>query len=254
MSATGSRDTMLGALGAVLLLGAWESVARSGIVSPVVFPAPSAAVLSTLARIPLIDIASHVAISLGRIVCGFMLGAMLGITIAIAAGWYRILGNLMRPVIEMLRPIPPLAWIPMAIVWFGLGEPSKIFVIFLGAFFPILTNAYRGIAGIDPVLIRAAQTMDVHGIGLLMKIALPAAMPDIATGLRVGWGLGFGVLVAAELIAAESGMGFMIMNARQFGEVGVIIFGILLIGACNLVTDWGLAMLIRRWLGKWHSI
>ena len=96
--------------------------------------------------------------------------------------------------------------------------------------------------------------MDVRGWRLLVKIALPAAMPDIATGLRVGWGLSFGVLVAAELIAAESGMGFMIMNARQFGEVGVIIFGILLIGACNLITDWGLARLIGRWLGKWHRI
>ncbi len=254
MSATASRDALLGALGVAILLGAWESVARSGIVSPVVFPAPSVAVLGTLARIPPGEIAGHVAISLARIVCGFTLGAVLGVTIAIAAGWYRILGNLLRPVIEMLRPIPPLAWIPMAIVWFGLGEPSKIFVIFLGAFFPVLTNAYRGISGIDPVLIRAAQTMDVRGWRLLTKIALPAAMPDIATGLRVGWGLSFGVLVAAELIAAESGMGFMIMNARQFGEVGIIISGILLIGACNLITDWGLARLIGRWLGRWHRI
>ena len=254
MSAIGRRDAMLGALGVALLLGAWESVARSGIVSPVVFPAPSVAVFGTLARIPPAEIAGHVAISLMRIVSGFALGAVLGIAIAIAAGWYRILGNLVRPVIEMLRPIPPLAWIPMAIVWFGLGENSKIFVIFLGAFFPILTNAYRGIAGIDPVLIRAAQTMDLSGFRLLAKVALPAAMPDIATGLRVGWGLSFGVLVAAELIAAESGMGFLIMNARQFGEVGTIIFGILLIGACNLITDWGLGAALHRWLGKWHSI
>jgi len=141
----------------------------------------------------------------------------------------------------------------MAIVWFGLGESSKVFVIFLGAFFPILTNAYKGITGIDPVLIRAAQTMDQRGLRLLVKVVLPAAMPDIATGLRVGWGLSFGVLVAAELIAASSGMGFMIMNARQFGEVGVIIFGILLIGACNLATDWALAAAIRRWLGRWHA-
>jgi len=251
---TSRHDALLGAAGVAVLLVAWEGVARSGMVSPAVFPAPSVAVLGSLARIPPDELAGHVAISLLRIVTGFALGAVLGIAIAVAAGWYRVLGNLLRPVIELLRPIPPLAWIPMAIVWFGLGEPSKIFVIFLGAFFPVLTNAYKGITGIDPVLIRAAQTMDQHGMRLLVKVALPAAMPDIATGLRVGWGLSFGVLVAAELIAASSGMGFMIMNARQLGEVGIIIFGIQLIGACNLVTDWALAAAIRRWLGRWHAV
>jgi ABC-type nitrate/sulfonate/bicarbonate transport system permease component len=157
-------------------------------------------------------------------------------------------------VLELLRPIPPLAWIPMAIVWFGLGEPSKVFVIFLGAFFPVLTNTWRGIVGIDPMLLRAAQTMDVNGPRLLFRVALPAALPDIATGLRVGWGLSFGVLVAAELIAAEAGLGFMIMNARQFGEVGIIMCGIGLIGVLNIATDLMLAAIIRRRLGRWHAV
>ena len=141
----------------------------------------------------------------------------------------------------------------MAIVWFGLGEPSKIFVIFLGAFFPVLTNTWRGVTAIDPMLLRAAQTMDVRGTRLLTTVMLPAALPDIATGLRVGWGLSFGVLVAAELIAAESGMGFLINNARQLGEVGIVIFGIMLIGATNLLTDWGIARGIRYLLGGWHA-
>jgi ABC-type nitrate/sulfonate/bicarbonate transport system permease component len=153
-----------------------------------------------------------------------------------------------------LRPIPPLAWIPIAIVWFGLGEPSKVFVIFLGAFFPVWTNTYRGMTAIDPMLFRAAQTMDQRGLALLFKVAVPAASPDIATGLRVGWGLSFGVLVAAELIAAERGMGFMIMQARQLGEIGIVIFGIILIGVTNLATDYALGAAIRRWIGKWHAV
>ncbi len=254
MNAARRNEAMLGAFGAAAVVVAWEAVARSGVVSPAIFPAPSAAIVGALTRLPPGEILGSVAISLLRILEGFALGATLGIALALASGWYRIFGNLVRPLVEVLRPIPPLAWIPMAIVWFGLGEPSKVFVIFLGAFFPVLTNAYRGVTGVDPVLIRAAQTMDVTGLRLLIKVVIPAAMPDIATGLRVGWGLSFGVLVAAELIAAESGMGFMIMNARQFGDVGVIVFGILLIGACNLATDWGLALLIRRWLGRWHSV
>jgi ABC-type nitrate/sulfonate/bicarbonate transport system permease component len=136
----------------------------------------------------------------------------------------------------------------MAIVWFGLGEPSKVFVIFLGAFFPVLTNTWKGMSNIDSTLLRAGQTMGLSGPELLWRVAIPATMPDIATGLRIGWGLAFGVLVAAELIAANSGLGFMIMNARQFGEVNVIILGILVIGAANLLTDWLLARLLARWL------
>jgi ABC-type nitrate/sulfonate/bicarbonate transport system permease component len=197
-------------------------------------------------------LASHVAISLGRVLAGFALGATLGIALGIAAGWYRAVALLCRPFVEILRPIPPLAWIPVAIVWFGLGEPSKIFVIFLGTFFPVFTAAARGMAAIPPVILRAARSMDVDGLRLLARVAVPAAMPDIATGLRIGFGLGFGVLVAAELIAAERGMGHLVMEARQLGQLGVSVFGILLIGVVNLIADHQLAAAIGRTVGRWH--
>ena len=245
-----AANVLLGIAGVLLVLGAWELVARSGVVSQSVFPTPSHALVVGLRKVPLADLGSHAWISLQRIVLGFTAGALLGIAIAIAGGWYRTFGNLMRPVVELLRPIPPLAWIPMAIVWFGLGEPSKVFVIFLGAFFPVLTNTWKGMANIDPTLLRAGQTMGLSGPELLWKVAIPATLPDIATGLRIGWGLAFGVLVAAELIAAESGLGYMIMNARQLGEVEVIILGILVIGAANLATDWALAKALAGWLGR----
>ena len=160
----------------------------------------------------------------------------------------------MRPIVELLRPIPPLAWIPIAIVWFGLGEPSKVFVIFLGAFFPIFTNACRGMTTIPPVLLRAARTMDVEGWRLLLRVALPAALPDIATGLRVGFGLSFGILVAAELIAAERGMGYLVMQARQLGQLGVAVFGILLIGVVTLLADRLLGAVIARTVGRWAKV
>ena len=253
MTRSRSREIALGVAGTLAFLAAWELAARSGPASAL-FPPPSRAIAEALAKLSLATIGGHVAVSLGRIAAGFAAGAALGIAIATAAGWYRTFGNFVRPVIELLRPIPPLAWIPMAIVWFGLGEASKVFVIFLGAFFPVLTNAYRGITSVDPTLVRAAQTMDVSGIALLTRVILPAALPDIAIGLRVGWGLSFGVLVAAELIAADTGMGFMIMNARQTADVGVIIFGILLIGLAALATDWVLGVAIRRSVGRWHAV
>ena len=243
-------DALLGLGGILIVLAAWELLARSGVVSQAVFPAPGRAVLIGLQKVALADLGGHVWISLQRILLGFAVGALLGVGLAVAGGWYRVFGNLVRPVVELLRPIPPLAWIPMAIVWFGLGEPSKVFVIFLGAFFPILTNTWKGMANMDATLLRAGQTMGLSGPELLWKVAIPAALPDIATGLRIGWGLAFGVLVAAELIAAESGLGYMIMNARLLGEVEVIILGILLIGATNLITDWMLARGLARWQGK----
>ena len=247
-----SVSTLLGMAGVLIVLGGWELVARSGAVSQSVFPPPLRAITAGLSKVPLADLGGHVWTSLQRIVLGFSAGALLGVGIAIAGGWYRTFGNLLRPVVELLRPIPPLAWIPMAIVWFGLGEPAKVFVIFLGAFFPILTNTWKGMANIDPTLLRAGQTMGLCGPELLMKVAIPATLPDIATGLRIGWGLAFGVLVAAELIAADSGLGYMIMNARQLGEVEVIILGILVIGAANLVTDSLLARALAGWLDKWQ--
>ncbi len=248
------QNGVLGAVGTAGLFLLWELASRSGLVSTNVFPAPTTAIVGTLQTMPMSDILGNVWISLGRIFWGFALGAVFGTVIGIASGWYRALGVLTRPLIELLRPIPPLAWIPLAIIWFGLGEPSKVFVIFLGAFFPIVTSAYRGMIGIDPALLRVGQTMGLRGPMLLIRVAVPAAMPDLATGIRIGWGLSFGVLVAAELIAADSGMGFMIMNARQLGEVDVIVFGIILIGAINLITDYAIGAIIRRRIGRWHVI
>ncbi|MEP6703125.1 MAG: ABC transporter permease, partial [Betaproteobacteria bacterium] len=227
----------LSVLGAIGFLIAWELAARFIWRDPQVLPAPTQAIAAASRHLSVSELAGHIGISLARIVTGFALAAVAGTALGVAAGWYGWIGRLTRPIVDLLRPIPPLAWIPIAIVWFGLGEPSKWFVIFLGAFFPIFTNAYRGMTAIPPVLLSAARTMDVDGIALLAKVALPAALPDIATGLRVGFGLSFGILVAAELIAADRGMGYLVMQSRQIGELGVAVFGILLIGIVSLVSD-----------------
>lgn len=240
----------LGALGALALILLWEASARFVWNDAQVLPAPTQAMAAAWQHLTAATLVEHVGASLWRIVAGFALGALAGVTLGVAAGWYPWLARLVRPIVEVLRPIPPLAWIPIAIVWFGLGEPSKVFVIFLGAFFPIFTNAWRGMASIPPVLLSAARTMDVDGPALLFKVAIPAALPDISTGLRVGFGLSFGILVAAELIAAERGMGFLVMHSRQLGQLGVAVFAILLIGVVTLVADAALAALLRRLVGR----
>jgi NitT/TauT family transport system permease protein len=243
-----------GATGIILVLVLWEAASRSGLVSPHALPAPIDAVITAIRTVPTNDLLQDFAVSLGRVTAGFAIGATLGVVIGIGAGWYWWFGALLRPIIELIRPIPPLAWIPMAIIWFGLDETSKVFVIVLGAFFPVVTNAYKGMLGIEPAILRAAQTMDVRGVKLLVQVALPAAMPDIATGLRIGWGLSFGILVAAELIAANSGLGYLIMHAQELDEVSVIIFGILAIGVANLATDFFIGWAIKRTVGRWHAV
>ena len=249
-----SVDAMLGALGVLIVLAGWELVVRVGVVDPALFPSPTMAFAEASERLTVAAVAENTMWSLYRITVGFLLGAVLGTVVGIAAGWYRGVGLVLRPIIELLRPIPPLAWIPLAIIWFGLGEPSKYFIIFLGAFFPVVTAAYVGITSVDPVLIRAAQSYGLKGPGLLLKVGLPAAAPDLLTGLRIGWGLAFGILVAAELIAASRGLGFLIMNERNTtGSVSVIVVGITLIGILNLVTDWAIGAVSQRYIGRWHG-
>lgn len=249
-----AADIALGLTGALAVLLAWEWAARSGFVDPGIFPSPILAAQSSAEKISRSDLISNMGWSLYRITIGFSLGALAGIIIGIAAGWYRFAGFIFVPLIELLRPIPPLAWIPLAIIWFGLGEPSKFFMIFLGAFFPVVTATYRGVTSVDPILIRAAQTFGLKGASLLIRVAIPASAPDLATGIRIGWGLSFGVLVAAELIASDRGLGFMIMHARLLGNVDVIVLGIVLIGILNLITDGIIVWLIRKWIGNWHTV
>jgi ABC-type nitrate/sulfonate/bicarbonate transport system permease component len=248
------NDLWLGAIGTFAVLALWELAARTGLVNPGIFPSPTLAVEAAARRLTGAMLAEHIGWSLMRVTVGFVLGAVAGIAIGIAAGWYRLFGAVVRPVIELLRPVPPLAWIPLAIIWFGLGEPSKFFIIFLAAFFPVVTAAYHGVTHVDPTLIRAGQTFGLRGLPLLLKVVVPASAPDLATGLRIAWGLSFGILVAAELIAADRGLGFLIMNARNSGgEVGLIVTGILIIGALNLLTDALLGGAIQRWIGRWHG-
>lgn len=238
--------------GVIAVLAAWQLVAILQVFNPRVFPGPLQVLNAALTRVPLADLLGHIQASLTRVALGFALGAALGITIGIASGWYRWLGKIVWAPIEVLRPIPPLAWIPLALIWFGLGERSKVFIIFLGAFFPVVTNTFKGMVTIDPLLIRAAQTMGLRGPRLLARVAIPASLPDIATGIRVGWSLSFGSLVAAEILAAQQGLGFMIMYARELGEISIIVYGIILIGLLNLLTDFLINEFILKRQLRWH--
>lgn len=241
-------------LGFISIIVMWQIVAMLGIRDPLVFPGPLLVIEAAVKNVPLSRLLEHIGISLLRVIMGFSLGAAVGITVGIVSGWYRKLGNILRTPINILRPIPPLAWIPLAIIWLGLGESSKVLIIFLGAFFPIFTNTFKGMITTDPNIIRAAQTLGVQKNRLLFKVIFPSTLPDIATGFRVGWSYSFGLVVAAELIAASSGLGYMIMHARELSMISVIMYGVIIIGTINLVTDYLIQEVVLKRKLRWHYI
>jgi ABC-type nitrate/sulfonate/bicarbonate transport system permease component len=249
---TFSRNLWISWLGVLIVLLAWQMITSLQLINPSIFPGPFQVAQAAFERVSLTELLEHVRASLTRVIFGFAIGAGIGIFVGVVSGWYRWLGKIVWTPIELLRPIPPLAWISLALIWFGLGESSKIFIIFLAAFFPVVTNTYKGMLSIDPDLLRVGQTMGLQGLRLLWKIALPASLPDIATGIRVGWSLSFGSLVAAEMLAAKTGLGYMIMNAREQGEISIIVYGILLIGLLNLLTDNLIYRFILKHQLKWH--
>jgi ABC-type nitrate/sulfonate/bicarbonate transport system permease component len=174
--------------------------------------------------------------------------ATIAIPIGIAMSWWPIVEEQLDPVLEILRPVPPLAWIPLSILWFGIGDTQNQFIIFLGIFFPILLNTIAGVKGIEPNLIRAARCLGAPEWKILWRVALRAALPQIMTGIRIGLGVGWMALVAAELVGAISGLGFMINDARTVLRTDYILVGMVTIGLVGLLMDRVIQLVMRRLL------
>lgn len=191
---------------------------------------------------------TDIAVSLMRAIWGFLIAAVLGVMLGCLTGSSRLAENVIDPILEVLRPIPPLAFLPIFIIWFGLGELSKVLMIAFAAFFVIYVNTYQGVRYADPLLMRAALSLGAGRRQAFFTISLPAALPEIFTGLRLGIGMAFFVLVAAELIAADAGLGFRIQEARWQFRVDRMFFGAALIGVIGFTLFAGLRRLENRLL------
>jgi ABC-type nitrate/sulfonate/bicarbonate transport system permease component len=185
---------------------------------------------------------NHVLYSLYRVALGYAIAALLAIPLGLLMGWSPGLLRMIRPLFELVRPIPPLAWIPIAILWFGIGIKSAAFIIFLGVFFPILLNTISGVLSIHPILIEAARTLHAREKDIFLKVLLPGAVPSIFVGMRIGIGIGWMTLVAAEFTGVKEGygLGYMIMTARDIQRPDEILAGMLVIGVIGLLIDIGL--------------
>jgi ABC-type nitrate/sulfonate/bicarbonate transport system permease component len=193
----------------------------------------------------------HVAATLERVALGFGAGAALGVGLGLAAGHFTPIRHVVEPLVELLRPIPPLAMLPMFIVWVGIGETSKVGFITYATFFPIFLTTITGVRQIDPLLLRAAQSLGARGVGLFTRVILPAALPDILTGLRLGVALAFFVIVISEFIGAEHGLGYLINDGRNFFLVPQMLGAAVVLGLLGYAGS-GLVRLLERRLTRWQ--
>jgi len=220
--------------------------------NPVLLPPPDDVLKAGIAMAKSGELARHILASLSRVVQGFLIAALAGVLIGTLVGRSRVLEDLVEPTVELLRPIPPLAFLPMMVLWFGIGEASKVGFIAYAAFFPIFTTTLEGIKYVDPLLIRAAASLGASERDIFRYVVVPAALPNIITGLRIGFGLSFFVIVAAEFIAADSGLGFLINDARTFFLVSNMLLGAAVIGAIGFVFN----IVLRRFearLLRWRK-
>ena len=192
----------------------------------------------------------HAGNSAFRVLIGFLAAAATGIAIGCLIGWFRIVSDLLDPIIQIVRPIPITAWIPFAVIFFGIRDGSAFFLIALGAFFPIVVNTAAGVAGTPKLLVRAARMLGVRSHMLLPRVALPAAMPFIFTGLRLGVGLAWVLVIVAEMMAVKSGLGFAMWDAYYFLRLDIIIAAMLSVGLLGFLSDLAIR-LIGRWVLRW---
>ncbi|MBV9488241.1 MAG: ABC transporter permease [Verrucomicrobia bacterium] len=185
----------------------------------------------------------YVVASLFRVSVGFGLAVGIGIPVGLALGWFRPAFLAFNPLIQILRPISPIAWIPLAILWFHVDDRAPIFLIFLASVFPIIVSAMASVQNIQPVYVRAARNFGLSGLVLFRRVIFPACLPQILTGVRIALGIAWLVVVAAEMIAVNSGLGYLIIDARNAGKrYDLVVAGMILIGLIGL----GLDLLVRR--------
>lgn len=252
-----SRQITLSLTTVTTIILLWWWVAAQQWVSPLFLPPP----LQVLTK--LISIAGpqgfmdatlwqHLAASLLRILTALLAAVLIGIPVGIAMGLSPTVRGILDPLIELYRPVPPLAYLPLMVIWFGIGETSKILLIYLAIFAPVAMSTMAGVRSAKQVRIRAAEALGASRAQIVWYVILPGALPEILTGFRIGLGVGWSTLVAAELIAATRGLGFMVQSAGEFLATDVVLAGIGVIAVIAFCLELGLRALQRR-LTPWHG-
>ena len=234
-----------------LLLVVWQILSATGLLSSQVLPSPLETLRAAWRLTASGELWTHVSVSTLRALAGLAVGGGLGLALGLITGTWRSAETLLDSTIQMVRNIPALALIPLVILWFGIQESAKLFLISITVFFPIYLNTFHGIRSVDPALLEMARAYGLSGWRLYREVVLPAALPSILVGLRFSLGLMWVVLIVAETISAQAGIGYMTMNAREFLQTDVVLVGILLYALLGKLAD-VIARGLERTLLRWN--
>jgi sulfonate transport system permease protein len=246
-----SRERLLPWLVPLAIVLAWEVCARAGWLGSRVLPEPLAVVHAAWDQWRSGELASDVAASASRAFAGFLIGGGIGLALGFATGLFKSVEIALDSTVQMVRNIPVLATVPLVILWFGIDERAKVFLVALGVFFPTYVNTFHGIRSVDRALIEMARSYGIKGFALWRHVIVPGALPSILVGVRFALGLMWVTLIVAETLSARSGIGYMTMNAREFLQTDVMVLGILLYALLGKLADL-LAKALERVALRWH--
>ncbi|HZP79801.1 MAG TPA: ABC transporter permease [Pseudolabrys sp.] len=231
-----------------LLLVAWQYVSVSGVVNRILFPPPTEVTVALYQAVRDGTLIRDVLASLNRVLVGYVTGAAAGIVVGLLTGRYALISNLLTPIFQLLRPIPPIAFVPIVVLWFGLTEFGKYFLVFWGVFFTVWIAAHYGVQKVDPMLLRAARSLGTSERNLLVYVMFPAAVPYIFVGLRTSVSISFYTLVGAELAGAFAGLAYRIELAQQNMQTAQVMGGLVMLGVISALADRTFNFLARRFV------
>lgn len=247
-----ARTRAIGVVLPVLLLAGWQWAACSGVYSTAQLPPPIEVATAFGELAGRGEIWHDLAISTQRVLIGFAVGAGIGLLLGSLVGLSRTANRALSPSVQAIRAVPSLAWVPLLLLWLGVGEAPKIVLVAIGAFFPVYTTVSAALAHVDPQLIEVGRAYGRSGVALLATVLLPAATPAVLSGLRLGLAQGWLFLVAAELIASSMGLGFLLIDSQNTGRTDVMFLAIILLAVLGKVSDGLLALGERRLLAGWR--
>ncbi|MDF2720446.1 MAG: binding-protein-dependent transport system inner rane component [Paenibacillus sp.] len=241
-------------IGFILLVAVWQTVVAVGQYEKTLFPPPLDVWKGIVSLVRDGTLFEHLRVSMGRFVVGYVLAVVSAIVLGLALGLMRRVWAIIDPIVQVLRPVSPIAWSPFIVLWFGIGNAPAIVIIFLAAFFPVLLSTVSAVRKVEPIYLKVALNMEMSRFHLLTKIIFPASFPFIANGLHIAIGTSWIFLVSGEMVGAQSGLGYLIVDARNLLRLDLVFAGIIFIGVCGLLLD-RIIGVFERWIGrKWGMV
>jgi len=240
------------AVSVLVFLAFWELACRAGLVDPIFMPPPSDVLAKGIAMGEDGSLIGHVLASARRVMMGFLAATAVAIPLGIILGTSRYARAAFDPLLSFLRPLPSMSWIPLSLLWFGITETQKYSIVFMGTFAPALVYVIEATRNVDPLLIRAAQNLGASRWQVMREVILPGSLPQILSGMKVILGLAWTCVISAELVAAREGLGFLIMNGKEFFQTEVVVLGMVMISVTVLVTDF-VFRLIENHILRWQQ-